>query len=190
MLSRHASTLVSKIFMALVPMINRNIPMTPEVYASLRAAMPDEDMADTVYQSVVGSLLSTNFKYPKRPAARASRMMVLRSFMALENAGYFLGYTGKAWDPGNFKDAGWQRNPVAPEYNKREFKKLPTKGISKIDYVANFKDFLTEKPTDKPFFFWYGAHEPHRDYEKGSGLAAGFTSQGLIVPPFYPIVLW
>jgi uncharacterized sulfatase len=105
---------------------------------------------------------------------------------ALENAGYFIGYTGKAWDPGNFKDAGWSRNPVGPEYNKRELAKQPTTGISKIDYPANFADFLAEKPADKPFFFWYGAHEPHRDYEEGSGALSGLTAKDLSVPPFLP----
>ena len=97
---------------------------------------------------------------------------------ALENNGYFLGFTGKPWNPGNFKDAGWSRNPVGPECNKRQFKQVPTTGISKTDYVANFKDFMAEKPADKPFFFWYGGQEPHRDYEEGSGAAAGLTAFG------------
>lgn len=105
---------------------------------------------------------------------------------ALENAGYALGFTGKPWAPGNFKDAGWSRNPVGPEYNKREFSKVPTTGISKTDYAANFNDFLSEKPKDKPFFFWFGAQEPHREYEGGSGAAAGYSANGLIVPPFLP----
>lgn len=104
----------------------------------------------------------------------------------LENAGYFIGYTGKAWDPGNFKDAGWKRNPVGPEYNQKQFSKPPTKGISKTDYAANFAAFLSEKPKDKPFFFWYGGHEPHRNYEDGSGIAAGLNSDHLLVPPFLP----
>jgi N-sulfoglucosamine sulfohydrolase len=104
----------------------------------------------------------------------------------LENAGYFIGYTGKPWDPGNYKDAGWSRNPVGPEYNQKQFAKTPTNGISKIDYAANFSVFLSEKPKDKPFFFWYGGHEPHRNYEDGSGKAAGLTTDQLVVPPFLP----
>lgn len=105
---------------------------------------------------------------------------------ALENAGYFLGFTGKAWGPGNYKDAGWARNPVGPEYSKRQLSQAPTKGISKNDYAANFKDFLSEKPADQPFFFWYGGQEPHRVYEEGSGAAAGFTATNLKVPTFLP----
>ncbi len=105
---------------------------------------------------------------------------------ALEKAGYALGFTGKPWDPGNWEDAGWSRNPVGPEYNKRKLSNPPTKGISKTDYVANFKDFLAEKPADKPFFFWYGSQEPHRVYDEGSGLAAGLSAKNLSVPPFLP----
>ena len=105
---------------------------------------------------------------------------------ALENAGYQIGYTGKAWDPGNFKDAGWLRNPVGPEYNTRILENPPTKGINKTDYAANFADFLTEKPKAKPFFFWFGAHEPHRIYEAGSGKKAGLNPNNIIVPPFLP----
>lgn len=105
---------------------------------------------------------------------------------ALEYAGYFIGYTGKGWDPGNFKDAGWSRNPVGPEYNKRQFGSTPTAGISKTDYVSNFKDFLSDRPTGKPFFFWYGGFEPHRNYEAGSGAASGLNIKDMVVPPFLP----
>lgn len=103
---------------------------------------------------------------------------------ALEDAGYALGFTGKPWGPGNFKDAGWSRNPVGPEFNKRKFDKVATSGISATDYAANFKDFLTQKPKDKPFFFWYGGHEPHRKYEEGSGAASGLSDTDLKVPGF------
>ncbi|MFM1962985.1 MAG: hypothetical protein RLZZ172_1830 [Bacteroidota bacterium] len=105
---------------------------------------------------------------------------------ALETAGYFLGFTGKAWDPGNFENAGWVRNPVGPEYNKRKFGKVPTKGIVSTDYAANFNDFLNDKPADKPFFFWYGSKEPHRVYEAGSGAKAGLKATDSTVPRFLP----
>ncbi len=69
---------------------------------------------------------------------------------ALGQAGYFIGFTGKPWAPGNYEAGGWKRNPVGPEYNKRQLSKQPTTGISKTDYVANFKDFLADKPGDEP----------------------------------------
>jgi len=105
---------------------------------------------------------------------------------ALENTGYFIGFTGKAWDPGNFENAGWDRNPVGPEYNKRKFEKVPAKGIATTDYAANFNDFLNDKPSNKPFFFWYGSHEPHRGYEAGSGAKAGLKTTDATVPKFLP----
>ena len=105
---------------------------------------------------------------------------------ALEASGYFIGFTGKPWDPGNFIDAGWKRNPVGPEYNNKEFTSVPTSEISKLDYAANFEAFLLQKPVDQPFFFWYGSKEPHRSYEEGSGAKAGLDINGISVPPFLP----
>ncbi len=104
----------------------------------------------------------------------------------LENAGYDIGYTGKPWAPGNWKEAGWKRNPVGPEYNDKKFDKVPASGISNIDYFANFVDFYEKKSADQPFFFWYGGHEPHRVYEAGSGQRAGKNIANAMVPPFLP----
>jgi uncharacterized sulfatase len=105
---------------------------------------------------------------------------------ALEGVGYAIGYTGKAWDPGNWEDAGRSRNPVGPEYNSKRFPTVPSKGISAIDYAANFEDFLSRKTSDQPFFFWYGAHEPHRVYEAGSGQRDGFETVDAEIPAFLP----
>lgn len=87
----------------------------------------------------------------------------------LENHGYATGYTGKAWGPGNWEDAGWTSNPVGKPFNDIKTKTVPSKGISDTDYVANFRAFLETRQGDQPFFFWFGAHEPHRVYEYGSG---------------------
>jgi arylsulfatase A-like enzyme len=103
----------------------------------------------------------------------------------LERAGYTIGYTGKAWAPGNWKDAGWERNPVGPEYNTKKLTP-PTTGISKIDYYANFVDFYEHRKKEEPFFFWYGANEPHRTYEKGTGRRAGIDIRQSFVPGFLP----
>ncbi len=104
----------------------------------------------------------------------------------LEQSGYVTGYTGKPWGPGNWEDAGWPRNPVGPEYNSRKLTTVPASGISKTDYFENFRDFYSRKTENAPFFFWYGGHEPHRDYEEGSGLKAGKKLPEAQVPPFLP----
>lgn len=105
---------------------------------------------------------------------------------ALEANGYELGYTGKPWGPGNWKDAGWERNPVGPEYNEHKLDEVPYSGINKKNYSKNFEAFLNNKTDNKPFFFWYGCHEPHRVYEQGSGLKAGKKLTDAKVPGFLP----
>ncbi len=103
----------------------------------------------------------------------------------LEAAGYHVGYTGKPWSPGNWRDAGWDRNPVGTEYGERRLKP-PTSGIKATDYAENFRDFLKARKGDKPFFFWYGASEPHLAYEYGSGQRAGKSLADASLPPFLP----
>lgn len=101
----------------------------------------------------------------------------------LEKAGYHTGLTGKGAGPAKFD--GWDHNPAGASWDKRRLEK-PTKGISAIDYAANFEDFLKAKPADQPFCFWYGSTEPHRDFLQGSGLAAGKRLEDVRVPPFLP----
>jgi N-sulfoglucosamine sulfohydrolase len=104
----------------------------------------------------------------------------------LEEAGYELGYTGKPWGPGNWQDAGWLRNPVGPGFNKHVMDSVPANGIQKRNYSANFNEFLSQKEVGKPFFFWYGCHEPHRRYEDGSGLRSGMKLNEVELPSFLP----
>ncbi len=103
----------------------------------------------------------------------------------LEKAGYYVGYTGKGWEPGNWKASGRSRNPAGPEYNNIHTKP-PTSGISSEDYAANFAAFLASRPKGEPFCFWYGAHEPHRGFEPDSGLKFGKKPADGPPPPFLP----
>ena len=101
-----------------------------------------------------------------------------------EEAEYRVGYTGKAWGPGNHTITGWSENPVGKAYNRHNMES--PKGISGRDYARNFEEFLQEQPSEKPFFFWFGAHEPHRAYEDGAGLRAGKSLESAEVPAFLP----
>lgn len=103
----------------------------------------------------------------------------------LEQAGYFVGFTGKGWGPGNWRISGRSRNPAGPEFSKRR-NDPPFTGMGKVDYAANFADFLAARPKDKPFCFWYGGLDPHRAYEQGSGLKSGKKLQDGPPPPFLP----
>ncbi|MDA0809897.1 MAG: sulfatase [Planctomycetota bacterium] len=102
----------------------------------------------------------------------------------LEAAGYFVGCTGKAWGPGNWKVDGWDHNPAGPTWGKRKLKSPA--GISSNDYASNFADFLKDRPKDKPFSFWYGATEPHRSFGKGIGIENGLDPSKVVVPKFLP----
>jgi N-sulfoglucosamine sulfohydrolase len=103
----------------------------------------------------------------------------------LEQAGYVVGFTGKGWGPGNFKVDQRPRNPAGRDFSKQKCA-APLSGIGKNDYAANFAEFLTTCPDTSPFCFWYGANEPHRGFEKGSGLAQGKRLEDATPPPFLP----
>lgn len=106
----------------------------------------------------------------------------------LARNGYFVGFTGKPWAPG---DPGKIDGKVRELNGKAFLDKVlipPTKGIHKDDYAGNFKNFLEQKTNGKPWCFWYGGHEPHRGYQYGSGKALGGKSIDQIdrVPRFWP----
>lgn len=103
----------------------------------------------------------------------------------LEADGYHIGLTGKGWGPGDFKSTGWTRNPAGPSYDKNKLEP-PASGMGRNDYAANFEAFLTERKPGQPFCFWYGASEPHRGYEQGSGARAGKKPGAVNLPPYYP----
>lgn len=94
-------------------------------------------------------------------------------FEALGEHGWFVGYTAKGWEPGVATNAqGQPREMTGRAFNQRKLTP-PTRGITPNDYVANFADFLDSAPQDRPWCFWYGGLEPHRDYEYGAGVAKG-----------------
>ena len=106
----------------------------------------------------------------------------------LREKGWITASTGKVWGPGDpgmingkkreFIDQQFADNKMEPWAN----------GMSKEDYSENFDDFLNSKEEGKPWFFWYGAREPHRRYEYGSGLRVANKKLSDIdsVPAFWP----
>ena len=85
----------------------------------------------------------------------------------LEKAGYFVGHTRKGWGPGNFQAGGRTRNPAGPQFK-------------------GFDEFFKEVPQGKPFCFWFGPNDPHRPYDKDTGVQAGLKPEQVVVPPNLP----
>ena len=103
----------------------------------------------------------------------------------LKDLGYFIGYTGKPWGPGSWKDGGRSENPCGTAYNESKLEP-PTNSISDKDYAANFQAFLKDRPEGRPFHFWFGCHEPHRNFEAKSGFQAGKSIEELELPSYWP----
>ena len=85
----------------------------------------------------------------------------------LEKSGYHVGYSRKGWGPGDATALGRTRNPAGDRY-------------------ADFETFYSEKERGKPFCFWFGSTDPHRSYERGSGLRSGLRLDDVRVPAFLP----
>jgi arylsulfatase A-like enzyme len=72
----------------------------------------------------------------------------------LARAGYHVGLQGKGWGPGRLEPGGRTENPAGPEF-------------------VSLEAFLDARPRDRPFCYWFGSSDPHRDYEEGRGAASG-----------------
>ena len=107
----------------------------------------------------------------------------------LAEQGYEVAFTGKSWAPGNpgkLAD-GTKRLLTGKPYQKRKLTP-PTKGINVNDYAGNFSDFLEENKGEQPWMFWFGATEPHRGYENGTGESLAGKTKAMIndFPAFWP----
>jgi len=86
----------------------------------------------------------------------------------LEQAGYFIGLSGKGWAPGTSADAdGRKRNPAG-------------------DSFASIDAFLSARPGDKPFCFWFGSHDPHVPWSRGQERKATMAASKVRVPRHLP----
>ena len=81
--------------------------------------------------------------------------------------GYQVGHSGKGWGPGTLDGSGRTHNPAGPT-------------------SPSFDAFLKTLPSEVPFCYWHGSQDPHRPYEKGSGLKSGLDPAKVTVPQFLP----
>ncbi len=113
----------------------------------------------------------------------------------LENNDYQTGRTGKGVSPfryaQNEQDSLFRKTDAGGVYHSditynKDSDERVAKGISNTNYFENFKYFIENIKQDKPFFFWYGAKEPHRSFEKGSWKRTDKKLEDAEVPGFLP----
>lgn len=106
----------------------------------------------------------------------------------LAQNGYSVGYTGKGVAPVVAKKAdGTPRDILVKSYQTLTTTP-PSSQMSNTDYAANFGTFLKDAG-NKPFFFWYGGWEAHREYEFKSGIKGGKKLSDIPdgdIYPFFP----
>jgi len=111
--------------------------------------------------------------------------------------GYFTGATGKGVSPFQYardeRDSLWRVEDAAgKKFNDFNYEngspsdERTAGGIGRTNYFANFKNFMSKKEKDQPFYFWYGANEPHRGYEKDSWKRNDKKLEDAVVPSFLP----
>lgn len=126
--------------------------------------------------------------------------------LLLHQAGYHIGESYKVWGPGTPNDAPYGAGKFAYEKSGRrinDFSENTTKLIEQgstfeqakqtllDEMAANFDEFLQARPEGKPFCYWFGPTNVHRQWTQGSGKSLwGFNPddfQGKL-PPFLPDV--
>ena len=115
----------------------------------------------------------------------------------LDANGYVTGRTGKGVAPfryaRNENDSLWRKTDAGGiEYSTINYQRntaadeRTATGISNRNYFENFKFFIDSVKGDKPFFFWYGGHEPHRVFEQDSWKYNNKNLAATEVPGFLP----
>lgn len=87
----------------------------------------------------------------------------------LQEAGYHVGFTRKGWAPGQFRRGGRTENPAGPHFK-------------------SFGEFLSKRPEEAPFCFWFGSVDPHRPYNSALREEQGVDPKTVVVPAVLPDV--
>lgn len=124
----------------------------------------------------------------------------------LHEAGYHIGESFKVWGPGSPNDAPFGAGQFAYERSGRrwnDFSENVTKMIEQgesfeqakqtllEEMALNFDQFLEARPYGKPFCYWFGPTNVHRQWVQGSGKNLwGFNPDDFKgkLPPYLPDV--
>ena len=79
--------------------------------------------------------------------------------LLLEDAGYKIGRFRKSWGPGDISN--WKRHPAGHDYTDKGF--------------GAFMAERAENQPARPFCFFLGTSDPHRPYDRGSGVRSGIN---------------
>lgn len=105
----------------------------------------------------------------------------------LKAAGYHTGRIGKGWGPGLHPEEGHGADVAGKVWNGINVRK-PEKGMSAIDYAANFSAFLDGRENGAPFFCWLGIMEPHDPWARENRVKLkerfGISPEDIPVPGF------
>lgn len=85
----------------------------------------------------------------------------------LEGVGYQHGYAKKGWGPGKFEPTNAMDNPAGRKFD-------------------DFQTFLENSDSSRPFVFWYGSNDPHRDYRPYMGKYVEMKAHNLELPSYFP----
>ncbi len=106
--------------------------------------------------------------------------------LLLKDSGYDLGKTYKVWSPGTPADAPYGGKEFAFDKGAGQvsaFSETVTAAVAKGTPVEeaklavlahvreNFRDFLKQRNSDRPFAYFFGTTNTHRKWQKGSGKA-------------------
>lgn len=122
--------------------------------------------------------------------------------LLLHDGGYHIGHSYKVWTPGTPRHAPYGAEQFAYNRAGNRFSRFSQTVSSAPDpqtakqalleeVRGNFNDFLSDRPKDAPFCYWFGPTNCHRKWTKGSGKALwGIDPDSLEgkLPPFLPDV--
>ena len=126
--------------------------------------------------------------------------------LLLGDNGYHIGKSWKVWNPGRPRDAPFGEQEHAYElagYRINQFSQSVTNLANSGESIeiakqqlmtevrANFRALLNDRPSDRPFCYWFGPTNVHRRWERGSGMKLwGIDPQKLKgkLPPYLPDV--
>lgn len=115
----------------------------------------------------------------------------------LDANGYVTGRTGKGVSPFRYArseaDSLWRKMDAGGlEHSQINYEtgspedERTAGGIAATNYFENFKYFIENVRGEQPFFFWYGAREPHRRFEQDSWKRNNKDINDVEVPGFFP----